>query len=84
MSSPDEVASEYKEVIDWLKIKMQSEPERTSKLIGSYIKLITYAFDKPPKEIDDLINRTDFNYLNEEETKILKFYFGLLQKRLRK
>ena len=84
MSSSDEIASEYKDVIDWLKIKMQSDPESTSKLVNSYIKLITYAFDKPPDVIDDLINRSNFNYLDEEETKILKFYFSLLQKRIRK
>jgi hypothetical protein len=84
MPSADDISSEFKNVIDWLNKNLESDPAKTSSLIASYIKVITYAFDKPYQAVDDLVHQTEFTSLNAEEIKILKFYFGLLQKRMKK
>ena len=82
MSSSNEITLEYMNVIDWLNKNMKSDPFRTAKLISSHINLMTYAFDKTYRDVDQLVNSTDFDSLNKEEIKILKFYFELLEKQL--
>jgi hypothetical protein len=84
MSTSDEITSEYKDVIGWLRKNMESNPAGTAKIISSYINVITYAFDKPYQVIDELVNRTEFDSLNKEEIKILELYYSLLQKRLKR
>ena len=84
MSSPNEITSEYKDVISWINNGIKSDPVGTSKLISSYIDFISFAFDKPYKVIYDLAYLTEFDSLNEEEIKILEIYYALLQKRLQK
>jgi hypothetical protein len=84
MSSPDEIISEYKDVIGWINNALKSDPIRTSKLISSYIDFISFAFDRSYKDIHDLAYLTEFDSLNEEEVKILELYFSLLQKRLQR
>ena len=84
MSSPNEITSEYKDVIGWINNAIKSDPVGTSKLISSYIDFISFAFDKPYKVIYDLAYLTEFDSLNEEEVKILELYFSLLQKRLQR
>ena len=84
MSSPDDIISEYKDVIEWINNRIKSDPVGTSKIISSYIDFISFAFDKPYKDIHDLAYLTEYDSLNEEEIKILELYFSLLQKRLQK
>jgi hypothetical protein len=84
MAYYDVILSEYKDVIVRLKENMESDPAGTAKIISSYINLITYAFDKPYQVIDELVQSTDYDSLNEEEIKILELYFALLQKRIMK
>jgi hypothetical protein len=84
MAYYDVILSEYKDVIVRLKENMESDPAGTAKIIGSYINLITYAFDKPYQVIDELVQSTEYDSLNEEEIKILELYFALLQKRMMK
>jgi RNase H-fold protein (predicted Holliday junction resolvase) len=84
MAYNDVILSEYKDVIVRLKENMESDPAGTAKIISSYINLITYAFDKPYQVIDELVQSTEYDSLNEEEIKILELYFALLQKRMMK